>query len=408
MSTTLKIHYKFFVALFISALLITACDNDDEGGGPSGPQLTGNSETYDLVSVSNPAISGTVEFAERDDGVTVATIDLNGTTAGGDHPAHIHENTAAEGGVILIDFENVDGGTGLSVTEISQRRDGTPVSYNELINFDGYVNVHLSPDELSTLVAQGDIGQNDLNGNTEEYTLFTKSDPNISGTATFAERNNGETLVTIELEGTSDGGDHPSHIHANTAAEGGGIVVDFNNIDGATGISKTNVTQLRDGTAITYEELLDFNGYINVHLSPDELSTLIAQGDIGQNELTENSVDYALNSVSDPNISGTATFAERKNGFTLITIQLDGTTAGGEHPSHIHENDAATGGGILLSLKSVDGETGQSLTSATMLDDGTEVTYEDLVMFDGYINVHLSPADLATLIAQGNIGANAN
>jgi hypothetical protein len=408
MSTTLKNHNILFVALFMSAMLITACGDDDEGGGPSGPQLTGNSETYDLVSVSDPAVSGTVEFAERDDGVTVITIDLAGTTAGGDHPSHIHANTAAEGGGILIDLENVDGGSGMSTSEVDQRNDGTAISYNELINFDGYVNVHLSSGDLATLIAQGDIGQNALNGNAEEYTLFTKSDPNVSGTATFAERNNGETLVTIQLDGTSDGGDHPSHIHANTAAEGGGILVDFTNVDGATGISKTNVSQLNDGTAITYTELLEFNGYINVHLSSTELSTLIAQGDIGQNELTENSVDYPLNSVSDPNISGTATFAERENGFTLITVQLEGTTAGGDHPSHIHENDAATGGGILLSLTNVDGETGQSLTSATMLDDGTEVTYEDLVVFDGYINVHLSPADLATLIAQGNIGANAN
>jgi len=407
MSTTLKTHLKLFILLFTVTALITACSDDDNGGN-GGPQLTGNSETYNLVSVSDPAVSGTVEFAERDDGVTVVTIDLNGTAAGGDHPAHIHANTAAEAGGIIIDFENVDGATGMSTTEVSQRNDGTPVSYNDLINFDGYVNVHLSAADLATLIAQGDIGQNALTGNTEEYTLLSRSDPNISGTATFAERENDETLVTIQLQGTTDGGDHPSHIHANSAVAGGSIVVDFTNVNGATGISRTNVSQLNDGTPITYTELLDYNGYVNVHLSPSELSTLIAQGDIGQNELTENSVDYPLASVSDPAISGTATFAERKSGFTLITIQLDGTTAGGDHPSHIHANDAATGGGIVLSFNNVNGETGQSVNHVTMLDDGTEITYEGLLDYNGYINVHLSPADLATLIAQGNIGSNAN
>lgn len=397
--------YPLFVGLFFLFTIFYSCD-DDGGTDPTGPQLTGNSETYNLGPVSEPGISGTVEFAERDDGVTVITIDLNGITAG-DHPSHIHANSAAEGGGILIDLTNVDA-SGMSVTEVNQQNDGTAISYNQLINFDGYVNVHLSSADLATLIAQGDIGQNELTGSTEEYTLVSRSDPSISGTATFAERASEETLVTIQLQGTSDGGDHPSHIHASNALEGGGIVVDFNNVDGATGTSRTNVSELNDGTPITYTELLDFDGYVNVHLSPTDLPTLIAQGDIGQNELTENSVEYPLNSVSDPGISGTAIFAERKSGLTLITVQLDGTTAGGDHPSHIHENDAATGGGIVLSLTNVNGETGQSLTNATMLDDGTPITYEELLGFNGYINVHLSPADLATLIAQGDIGANAD
>jgi hypothetical protein len=511
--------------------LLTSCDDDDEGGPPPGPQLTGNSEQYNLFSKSDPAISGIVEFAERDDGVTVITINLNGTSIGGDHPSHIHANNAADGGTILVDLSNVDGETGTSVTEISTLNDGTGVTYNELINidgyinvhlsttdlvtlvaqgdvgtnvltgnsqsyplgaksdpsisgtvtfaerlngetlvtvelngtttggdhpshihsntavegggiavdltnvngetglsltnidqlndgtmvaysdltgFDGYINVHLSATDLATLVAQGDIGQNAFTGSSEEYMLFSKSDPSISGTATFAERINGETLVTLELEGTIGTGDHPSHIHVNTAVEGGGIAVDLQNVDGTSGISATNISELNDGTAITYAEMLDFNGYINVHLSAADLATLVAQGDIGQNELTENFVVYPLTSISDPGISGNATFAQRKNGFTLITIQLDGTSPGGNHPSHIHENDAATGGGILLSLTNVDGANGISQTSASILDDGTAITYDEFLTFNGYINVHLSEQDLATLIAQGDIGANAD
>lgn len=33
--------------------------------------------------------------------------------------------------------------------------------------------------------------------------------------------------------------------------------------------------------------------------------------------------------------------------------------------------------------------------------------YSDISGYDGYVNVHLSADDLATLVAQGNIGANA-
>ncbi|HDZ15466.1 MAG TPA: hypothetical protein ENH60_11300 [Pricia sp.] len=74
-----------------------------------------------------------------------------------------------------------------------------------------------------------------------------------------------------------------------------------------------------------------YDGYSNVHLSVEDLGTLVAQGDIGQNELTGESVDYNLGAVSDASIFGSAKFAERVNGETLFTIALEGTTVGNAH-----------------------------------------------------------------------------
>jgi len=404
LNSVLRNHFIIFSIFFIT---ITACSSDDESGSLD-PMFTGNSEEYSLFSKSDPGITGIVTFAEREDGITVITIELNGTSAGGDHPTHIHANTAAEGGTILLDLTNVDGSSGMSVSEVSTLNDGSSVSYNDLINFDGYVNVHLSSSDLGTLIAQGDIGVNELTGTSKEYTINPKSDPNISGIATFSERNNGFTLITVQLEGTDANGDHPTHIHANTAAEGGTILVDLANVNGATGVGVTSVSGLNDGTAITYGELIEFNGYINVHLSSDNLGTLVGQGDIGQNALTENFVEYPLNSVSNPNISGTATFSQRNNGSTLITVQLEGTDADGDHPTHIHNNDAASGGSIVVDLSNVNGATGIGTSSITELNDGTIISYDELIGFNGYINVHLSDQNLATLIAQGNIGSNAD
>jgi hypothetical protein len=105
----------------------------------------------------------------------------------------------------------------------------------------------------------------------------------VSGTAIFEKRKSGNTLITLSLQGTEDGGDHPAHIHANDAATGGGIVLDLNNVNGATGKSTTSVNALNDDTAITYEGLIAYNGHINVHLSPTSLATRIAQGNIGSN-----------------------------------------------------------------------------------------------------------------------------
>jgi hypothetical protein len=391
------------LAVAATGIYFSSCDDDDDNG----PSLTGDEEVYTLNSVSNPGISGTVTFAKQTDNAVLITIELSGTQSGNSHPAHIHFDNAATTGGIALDFTPVDGGTGRSETVVTQLNDGTAITYEQLIDFDGYVNVHLSATELSTLIAQGDIGQNALTGESKEYPLGSVSDPAISGTVTFEERLNGEALATIELVGTQDGDSHPSHIHNNAAAQGGGIAIDFNNIDGATGISKTNVAELNDGTPIDYAGLLEFNGYVNVHLSSSNLGTLIAQGDIGVNELTGDSEVYDLNPVSDPEISGTVTFAKRVSGLTLITIQLTGTEADGDHPSHIHNNSAQQTGGIAIDLKNVNGATGRSATHVTQLNNGTAITYDELVNFNGYVNVHLSSTSLSTLIAQGNIGSNA-
>lgn len=399
----MKKYMKLLMTLLmiaVSGIYFSACDDDD------GPSLSGENEVYTLNSVSNPGISGTVTFAKRSDNKTVITIQLSGTQSGNSHPAHIHFDNAATTGGIAIDLEPINGGTGKSETVIDKLNDGSTISYESLIDFDGYVNVHSSTTDLATLVAQGDIGENALTGEKEEYSLNSVSDPNINGTLKFEERNNGETLATITLEGTEDGNEHPAHIHNNSAAQGGGIAIDFNSVNGGTGISKTNITELNNGTPITYDEVLAFNGYVNVHLSPTVLGTLVAQGDIGINELTGDSHEYVLNAVSDPEISGTVTFAKRVSGLTLITIELVGTTEGGDHPAHIHNNSAQQGGGIAIDLKNVNGATGRSATHVSQLNNGTAITYDQLLNFNGYVNVHLSAASLATLIAQGNIGSN--
>jgi hypothetical protein len=117
----------------------------------------------------------------------------------------------------------------------------------------------------------------------KSYTLDPLSNSGVSGTVTFRKQNGQTTLVTIKLTGTQGGNSHPAHIHANSASMGGPIVLDFNPVDGATGTSETPVTKMNDGTAVTYEQLIAFNGHVNVHLSVAQIATMIAQGNIGSN-----------------------------------------------------------------------------------------------------------------------------
>ena len=371
-------------------------------------ELTATSKVYPLASVSDMGISGTATFTKRVNGEALAVIQLSGTTPGVMSPGHIHANTAAEGGAIVTTFTPVNGDNGMSKTNIATKDDGTPFLYDDVLAFDGYINIHKSADDLATLIGQGDIGQNELTATSKVYTLNSKSDPAISGTATFTKRVNGEALAVVKLMNTPAGVMHPGHIHVNTAAEGGGIAYTFKSVNGTTGISKSNVAMLDDGTPFGYDDVLGFDGYINFHYSAADLATLVAQGDIGQNELTGNAKTYPLGVKDVIGVSGTAKFEERVNGSTLVTLSLLGTVVGGVHPAHIHNNTAAMSGPIAVTLKSVVGATGKSLTQVSALDSGTPVTYSDLIAYNGYINVHASVTNLASLLAQGNIGVNAN
>lgn len=370
-------------------------------------ELTGETKSYNLGEKDVPGISGSVLFEERINGEAQATIMLDGTPDGGMHPTHIHMNTAAEGGGILYTFTPVDGTSGMSRSNVAALDDDSPFGYDDILGVDGYVNVHLSMNELATIVAQGDIGQNELTGESKAYVLGERDVPGISGSVLFEERLNGEAQATIMLDGTPDGGMHPTHIHMNTAAEGGGILYTFTPVDGTTGMSRSNLAALDDGSPFGYSDVLDVDGYVNVHLSMNELATIVAQGDIGQNELTGESIMYTLDERDVPGINGSVTFEERVNGEALATIMLTGTPDGGSHPAHIHANSAAEGGAILYTFGMVDGTSGMLRSNLAMLDDGTMFGYSDVLTVDGYINVHLSADELSTIVAQGNIGENA-
>jgi hypothetical protein len=386
-----------FLVLAIPLIFIS-CSKDD---APA-PKVR-NSKIYDLGAVGTSGVTGTATIIEKSDATLTVELQLKNTVAGGVHPAHIHLNTAAEGGDIALTLKAVDGATGKSTTTFKALDNGSAITYQALLAFDGYINVHLSADKLATLVAQGDIGQNDLTGVSKVYALGSVAVPTISGTATFFKRENGEALAVVKLNNTPAGGVHPGHIHANTAAQGGGIAFSFKSVNGDTGLSETNVSKLDNGTAFGYDQVLAYNGYINFHLSATALATLVAQGDIGQNELTGKKISYPLAQKDVAGINGTVELAERVNQTTLVTIKLVGTPAGGIHPAHIHENTPA--GTIIAGLNPVNGDTGISKTQVSTLVGGAAITYTQLLTVNAYVNAHLSATAMTTLVAQGNIGS---
>jgi len=184
-------------------------------------------------------IDGNVVFQERENGKTLATVTIVGASDAADHPNHIHENSAIEGGSIVVTFNNINAVSGIGKTDIGTRDDGTVISYEELININGHVIVHQSDADFSK-IASDDIGVNVLTGESEEYEINEVSNSGFSGMVILEERRNGTTLVTMQLTGTTPGIEHPNHIHLNSLAEGGSIVIGFNNIQDQM-VCKTSV-----------------------------------------------------------------------------------------------------------------------------------------------------------------------
>ena len=96
----------------------------------------------------------------------------------------------------------------------------------------------------------------------------------VFGTATFKELSPTRSEVVIELENTSAGKMLPAHIHAGNVGDDGAIKYPLESIDGATGKSTTTLD-------VPYGELLEYDGYINIHLSAEQMDIVVANGEVG-------------------------------------------------------------------------------------------------------------------------------
>ncbi|MGI9543833.1 MAG: hypothetical protein ACR2MX_11270 [Cyclobacteriaceae bacterium] len=270
-------HILYLSSFFVFTLLV-ACSEDES------PSATGRSEAFELASINGNGVQGSVSFIERTDNVVQIDITISGTQQGDSHPAHIHFESVAEGGDIAISLNPIVGSSGTSTTEVTALENGAPVTYQELINYDGHLNIHLSESDLGTLISQGDVGGNALTGQRESYALAEVDFPGTSGTVTFSERRNGLALATVQIQNDLPGTSHPTHLHLGAVGDGD-VAKGLNRTDGDTGLGFTHMEALNDGSSISYGDLLVFDGFVRVHWGPgdDSLKLYIAQGNIGSN-----------------------------------------------------------------------------------------------------------------------------
>jgi hypothetical protein len=126
-----------------------------------------------------------------------------------------------------------------------------------------------------------------------------------------------------------------------------------------------------------------------------------------KSDFTGNETTYALASGSQYNIEGTVTFKEKRDGSTLISLDLDGTAGNIQHPVHLHLGKiSVVGADIAALLTPVQGTTGESEMVLTRLADESSISYSQLIGLDACIKVHLAASgpDKDIILAGGNIG----
>jgi hypothetical protein len=143
------------LSIIFTLILLIGCDSEEEVY-----QYTGNVTVYELQKASDFPISGTATIKERRDGQVEIFIQLEGTDGNIEHPTHLHYgNISTPDAEVALVLNPVLGTTGKSATRFTALKDETPITYTELLEFDGHIKVHLDGGaNKSTILAAGNVG----------------------------------------------------------------------------------------------------------------------------------------------------------------------------------------------------------------------------------------------------------
>lgn len=124
-----------------------------------------------------------------------------------------------------------------------------------------------------------------------------------------------------------------------------------------------------------------------------------------------NKVSFDLNKASDYEYSGVLEVGELPNGELELEIRLYGATGSQNinFPAHLHFGSYDTPDAEMAAmLTPVNGNSLISRTILPQLADGTKLTFEEFLSFDGHIKVHLASEgpDYKVILVAGNVGSN--
>jgi len=130
------------------------------------------------------------------------------------------------------------------------------------------------------------VQESEFTGREITYQLLQTSDYSINGAVTFKERYDETTVVQIHLDGTEGDRYFPVHLHVgNIFLPDAEVAAFLTPVNAATGESETHLTYLGDESPITYQQLIDMDASIKIHLAAEGLDSkvILVAGNVGSN-----------------------------------------------------------------------------------------------------------------------------
>ncbi len=167
---------NYIILSFICSALLLGCSETDQSS-----LFTGNEIRLDMIpgTVQGNTTSGQLIIKERTDGLAQIDITLLNVLKHGSHPVHLHFGSLADDdnvATLLNDIKERNG-EGRSSTILGPLEDGTQLSYNDLLNFDGSIKIHF---EASGPLEDEILGAINIGINESENTAYFSGEKSIT------------------------------------------------------------------------------------------------------------------------------------------------------------------------------------------------------------------------------------
>lgn len=132
--------------------------------------------------------------------------------------------------------------------------------------------------------------------------------------------------------------------------------------------------------------------------------------DVATTTATLRTKEITLTSTAGNTVSGKAVIAENADHSFNVNITLQNTVKDTVMVMHIHNGSIASPGTIAIPLTNITGTGGQATGATLNIASGTStsgtnvaLTYDNIITYAGYFNIHYSAAQINNIVANGNI-----
>lgn len=139
-----------FLSVMVSSAFI-ACDKDDDNAPPSL-----RSKEYTLTPFNGSGVTGKVRINENADRSFNVTVALDKSVKDTVHIAKIYAGSIDNPGEAVIPLTNITGND--SAVSVTTSNINT-ITYDSLMNYNGFVRVNYSAYKSDSIVAQANIGK---------------------------------------------------------------------------------------------------------------------------------------------------------------------------------------------------------------------------------------------------------